>query len=280
MSHMIFGSLRKSPLGVEFRITTPIPVFTHRYAAQGGPAVTTLFAMHSITTKLAIAALGGLATLAGVAGPAAAQTDPAQRKQVTIYENEFEARGQVNELTKSGDAKCTSKLSKKAAAITVGKNTNECAYRTPIIAREVDIAAEATLDAKTPKNLQNKVFLSVYVRAGDTGAYQLAVYPGRKQWVLSSISGTGDGAQRTVVQEKEASFIRKPGKENRLRLRAFASSIIGSVNGHQVVRFDDPNAAALTGRNTLVSVGSTKPVAKAVGLFDTIDIGVPDPDSP
>ncbi len=101
----------------------------------------------------------------------------------------------------------------------LGKRTAECSYRTPVLGRDLEIAATERLLSGTPKALRQKVYLAVDLRAGGGAKYQLAVYPlQRKVQLRKYLRG---GSVKYLAIEKSVGSVGGINTANELRLRAF-----------------------------------------------------------
>src|ERR1700733_10153721 len=106
-------------------------------------------------TKLAIATV-----LASVLGLFAAGA--ASGAFVAIYRNALETTAQRSEVLKVAGKSCTRGGGQASLQVTVGKLTEECAYRTPVIGSDLEIAATGRiLTAATPAAVVKKAFLGL-----------------------------------------------------------------------------------------------------------------------
>jgi hypothetical protein len=230
--------------------------------------------MRSRALTIAVLAAAALAAFGGTAGAAL----------VGLYRNSMETdsqRGQIGKL--SGD-RCGRGGSSTAFRITVGKATSECAYRTPVVGRDLEIAATLRLFGSTPKAVKRKAFLAVNLRTGEAGAgYQLALFPlQRKVQVRKVLSG---GEIEYLQIEKGVSSA-KGTEANELRLQAFNVTsgpdkgkcrVIAFVGNRQVADVLDPGAGELQGRGSGFSIGAIGNAKGAVGSVDDVVIRVPSP---
>jgi hypothetical protein len=209
----------------------------------------------------------------------------AEAALVGLYRNSMESdaqRGQIGKL--SGD-RCGRGGSSSAFRITIGKATSECAYRTPVVGRDLEIAATLRLFGSTPKAVKRKAFLALNLRTGEAGAgYQLAVFPlQRKAQVRRVLS---DGEIEYLHIEKGVSTVRGTDQANELRLRAFNVTsgpdkgkcrVIAFVGNRQVADVLDPAAGELQGRGSGFSIGAVGNAKGAVGSVDDVVLRVPSP---
>jgi hypothetical protein len=203
---------------------------------------------------------------------------------IGVYRNGMESDAQRAQIVKLSGERCGRGGSDHAVRVVVGKGTRECAYRTPVIGRDLEIAAIGRLLDGTPKPVQRKAFLAVNLRTGGAGAgYQLAVFPlqGKAQ-LRKLLSG---GQIQYLHVEKD---IRTKGlnQANELRLRAFnvtsgpekgSCHIRAYVGGQLVADVTDSAAGVLEGRASGFSLGAVGNAKGTVGSFDDVVIRVPSP---
>jgi hypothetical protein len=203
---------------------------------------------------------------------------------VPIYRDSMETTAQRGQLVKLSGANCKRGGSKHALRVVVGKHTAECAYRTPVVGRDLEIAATERLLSGTPKGLQKKVFLAIGLRAGGGAKYQLTVFPRQRKVQLRKY--LGGGSIKYLAIEKAVSKVGGINAANQLRLRAFnitsgpeqgQCDLFAYVGGKLVANVTDPGAGEMTGRASSVSVGSTNSAAGAVASIDDVVVRVPSP---
>src|SRR5690348_12658501 len=90
-----------------------------------------------------IAACASL-SLAGTAGAAL----------IGVYRNGMGTQAQRQQILKLSGKRCSRGSAGGAIRIVVGKQTSECAYRTPVMGRDLEIAATERLLAETPAKTQ------------------------------------------------------------------------------------------------------------------------------
>jgi hypothetical protein len=225
------------------------------------------------TGVLAVSAVASLA-LAASAGAAL----------IGIYRNPMESQGQREEAVKLSGARCERGGSSHVFRVVVGKETRECAYRTPVVGRDLEIAATMRLLEKTPKSIRNKAFLALTLRAGGGTRYQLAVFPlQRKAQLRKTVPG---GKVEYLRIAKNVKTVMGVDGANELRLRAFNITtgpekghcrILGFVGSQQVADFTDSAAGELKGRASGFVVGATKSAKGVVGTIDDVVIRAPNP---
>lgn len=228
--------------------------------------------------RLRIAAVS-LATVAALAFATSAGA-----ALIGIYRNGMESEAQRAQIVKLSGERCGRGGSDHAVKVVVGKGTGECAYRTPVIGRDLEVAAVGRLLDGTPKPVQRKAFLAVNLRTGGAGAgYQLAVFPLQGKAQLRKL--LSDGRIEYLHVEKG---VRAKGlnRANELRLRAFnitsgpekgSCRILAYVGGRLVADVTDPAAGELEGRASGFSLGAVGNAKGAVGSFDDVVVRVPTP---
>jgi hypothetical protein len=203
---------------------------------------------------------------------------------VGIYRNGMGTKAQRGQMVKLSGSHCARDGLGKALRVVVGKATKECSYRTPVIGRDLEIAATERLLSATPKGLQHGAFLALNLRSGGGGRYQLAVYPLQRKVQLRK--ALPDGGIEYLDIEKDVAQVKGLDTANALRLRAFnmtegeekgACLLLGFVAGKPVVEATDAAAGELTGRATGFSVGSAKSAKGAEASFDDVVVRVPSP---
>ena len=205
---------------------------------------------------------------------------------IGIYRNAMETTSQRSEVVKLSGSRCgrDSEKSDRVLKIVVGKQTKECAYRTPVVGRDLEISATMRLLSRTPKQLQHKAFLAVNLRSGGGGRYQLAVYPLQKKAQLRKI--LPEGAIKYLQIAKNVTAVRGIDGANDLRLRAFnvtggpdkgSCRLLAFVGGETVAEATDEAAGELQGRASGFSVGAATNAKGTVASVDDVVIRVPNP---
>jgi hypothetical protein len=204
---------------------------------------------------------------------------------IGLYRNSMESDAQRGQIGKLSGERCGRGGSSHAFRITVGKATAECAYRTPVVGRDLEIAATERLFSSTPKAVKRKAFLALNLRTGDAGAgYQLAVYPLQRKAQLRKV--LSDGRVQYLHIEKGVSTVKGSGEANELRLRAFNATsgpdrgkcrIVAFVGNLQIADVVDPAAGELQGRGSGFSIGAAGGAKGAMGSVDDVVIRVPNP---
>jgi hypothetical protein len=226
-------------------------------------------------TATALAALGAALVFAASAGAAL----------IGIYRNDMQADAQRKQIVKLFGDRCGRGGSETAFRTLVGKATPECAYRTPVVGRDLEIAAVARLSGQTPKPVQRKAFLALDLRASRDGSrYQLAVFPLQRKAQLRKV--LPDGSVRYLHVERDIEAVRGAERANQLRLRAFNVTsgpekgncqILAWVGRTLVAEATDPAAGELRGRASGFSLGAVGNAKGAVASFDNVVVRVPSP---
>lgn len=202
---------------------------------------------------------------------------------IGLYRNSMESTGLQAQIGNLSGARCKRGGSGHAFRIFIGKETKECAYRTPVIGRDVEIAAAGRLLQGTPKAAQKKSFLALDLRAGGADRYQLAVFPLQRKAQLLRYGGGGK-----VQYLRVARAIRTNGinKANELRLRAFnvthgaekgTCHIMAWVGRQLVADVTDSASGELQGRASGFSLGAIGNAKGVLGSFDDVVVRVPSP---
>jgi hypothetical protein len=187
-------------------------------------------------------------------------------------------------VLKLSGARCDRHGSAHALRITIGKRTEECSYRTPVLGRDLEISATMRLLSRTPKPLRNKAFLALNLRAGGGDRYQLAVFPLQRKAQLRKFSEKGKVEYLRIAKNLKA--VQGVDKANKLRLRAFNLTsgpdkgrcrLLAYVGKQLVAEFDDRAAGDLEGRASGFAVGATKGAKGASASVDDIVVRVPNP---
>jgi hypothetical protein len=203
---------------------------------------------------------------------------------IGIYRNPLESSAQLGQIAKLSGERCGRSSGGHALKVVVGKQTRECSYRTPVIGRDLEIAATERLLGVTPMPVQRAAFLAVDLRSGEGARYQLAVYPLQRKVQLRKV--LADGSVVYLDIEKDVAGVGGADKANQLRLRAFNVTsgdekgncqLLGFLGGKLVAEATDEGAGELKGRASGFSVGSAKVAKGAQATFDDIVVRVPSP---
>jgi hypothetical protein len=202
---------------------------------------------------------------------------------VGVYRNDMESTAQRSQLLKLSGRDCSRGGSESTLKITVGKATDACSYRTPVLGRDLEIAATERLLSGTPKALQRKAYLAVELRAGGGAKYQLVVFPVQRKVQLVRV--TPEGTKYLAI-EKNVSTVMGINKANTLRLRAInnrsgpekgQAKLFGYLGRDLVVEATDAAAGELSGRASSVAIGATKGASGVIASIDDVVIRVPSP---
>jgi hypothetical protein len=198
---------------------------------------------------------------------------------VAIYRNALETTAQRSEMLKLSGKACTRGGGKTTLNITVGKLTEECAYKTPVVGQDLEIAATGSINPATPPAVAKKAFLALQLRAGGGAKLELRVFPGQKKAQIARI--TEGGIKFLAVTKNIASL--KEAKAVVLRLRAIAGAgemagtckIGGYLAGELVVEAEDPACGELKGETTALAAGATNNGVGVVAGFAAIVVRTP-----
>jgi hypothetical protein len=228
--------------------------------------------------RLTVISLAALVTALALAGSAAASL-------IGIYRSNMESAAQRAQIAKLSGERCGRGGSSHAFRIVVGKRTRECVYRTPVVGRDLEIAAVERLLSGTPKPVRNKAFLAVSLRVGGAGArYQLLVFPLQRKVQLRKV--LSDGRIKYLHIEKNVKAVVGVNRPNALRLRAFNVTegpekgkcrIVAFVGGERVADVTDAAAGELKGRASAFSVGAVGNGKGIVASADNVVVRVPNP---
>jgi hypothetical protein len=222
--------------------------------------------------KLAIATVSMLVVGLLVAGAASGAF-------VAIYRNALETTAQRSEVLKLSGKACSRGGGKTTLNITVGKLTEECAYKTPVVGSDLEIAATAQINPVTPANVAKKAFLGLQLRAGGGAKLELRVFPGQKKAQIARITKEGINflaVKKNIVSLKEAQAVV-------LRLRVISGAgeqagtckIGGYLAGELVVEAEDPACGELKGESTALSAGAPNNGVGVVAGFSAIVVRTP-----
>ncbi len=225
-------------------------------------------------TALTVTAIAATALLAGSVSAA----------MVGVYRNSMETTAQRGQVVKLAGESCGRGDLDGALRITIGKATRECSYRTPVLGRDLEIAATERLLGATPKALKRKAFLGLQLRAGDGARYQLAVFPAQRKVQLRKV--LADGTTKYLDIAKSVPEVKGVGQANQLRFSAInvtsgpergLGRLQGYVGGSLVVEATDEGAGELSGRASAVSVGADSNAKGAMASVDDVVVRVPSP---
>jgi hypothetical protein len=202
---------------------------------------------------------------------------------IGIYRNGMASLAQRSQLVKLSGKTCARAGAGGAMRITVGKATSSCAYRTPVLGRDLEIAATERLLSGTPTALQRKAYLGLMLRAGAGAKYALLVFPRQKKAQLIKV--TGEGTKYLAIAKNEKAVV-GVNEANKLRLRAVnvttgpekgQARLFAYVNDKFVGEAKDEGAGDLAGRASAVVVGTIKNGNGIVASVDDVVVRVPSP---
>ncbi len=230
--------------------------------------------MRSLRTAIFALLLAGALAFATSAGAA----------MIGIYRNSMESKTQLAQVIKLSGKRCGRSGAGGTFQIVVGKETKECSYRTPVIGRDLEIAATERLLSTTPKPMQHPAYLAVDLRAGGGARYQLAVFPLQRKAQLRKV--LADGTIEYLDIEKNVTSIGGLDKPNQLRLQALNVTsgdgrgncqLLAFIGGEPIAEATDEGAGDLTGRASGFSAGSTKSAKGVQASVDDVVVRVPSP---
>ena len=193
---------------------------------------------------------------------------------VAIYRNALETTAQRSEVLKLSGKSCTRGGGKASLLITVGKLTEECVYKTPVVGSDLEIAATGTIDPATPPKVAKKAFLGLQLRAGGGAKLELRVFPGQQKAQIARVTKEGIdflAVAKSIVSLKEA-------KPVVLRLRVLSGAgeaatscmIDGYLAAELVIEAEDPACGELKGESTAISAGAPNNGVGVVAGFEAI----------
>jgi len=221
------------------------------------------------------------ATLAASALACLALCSVAFGAMVGIYRNDMESLARRGELIKISGANCARGGSQAALRVAIGEKTDACAFRTPVIGRDLEIGATERLLSGTPTATQKRAYLGLELRAGAGAKYQLLVYPLQRKAQL--IKYTPEGPEYFQIA-KDVAAIKAANKANKLRLRALNVRsgpekgrvvLTGFVGNEAVVEGTDALPGELPGEASSVIVGATKNGKGVIASIDELVVRAP-----
>jgi len=202
---------------------------------------------------------------------------------IGIYRNGMESLAQRSQLVKLSGKSCARARSAGAMRITIGKATSSCSFRTPVLGRDLEIAATERLLSGTPTALQRKAYLGLMLRAGGGSKYALLVFPRQKKAQLIKV--TSEGTKYLAIAKNEKAVV-GINEANKLRLRAVnvtsgpekgQARLFAYVGSKLVGEAKDAGAGDLTGRASAVVAGTVKNGNGIVASVDDVVVRVPSP---
>jgi hypothetical protein len=202
---------------------------------------------------------------------------------IGVYRNSMETLAQRSQLVKLSGKACERAGAGGAMRIMVGKATSACSFRTPVLGRDLEIAATERLLSGTPEALQKKAFLGIELRAGGGAKYQLLVFPRQRKAQLIKVTAERVKYLSIAKDEKSIAGI---NEANVLRLSAVnvtsgpekgQAKLLAYVGKTLVGEATDEAAGDLTGRASSVIVGTLKNGNGIVASVDDVVVRVPSP---
>lgn len=207
----------------------------------------------------------------------------ASAAMVGIYRNALDSKAQRSQLVKLAGRNCARAGTDGALRIALGEKTTSCSLRTPVLGRDLEIAATERLLSGTPKALQRKAYIGLELRAGGGAKYQLLAFPLQRKVQLVKV--TSEGTKFLAIAKNETdlgglneanplslratNILSGPGKGT-AELRAFLGSKL-------IAEATDEGAGELTGRASAVIAGASKGGNGVIASVDDIVVRVPSP---
>jgi hypothetical protein len=199
---------------------------------------------------------------------------------VAIYRNAMESTTQRGEITKLAGKACTRGGGSTLLKVTVGKLTEECAYKTPVVGQDLEIAVTGRILTGTPTAVAKKAFLGLQLRAGGGGKLELRVFPGQKKVQIARVTKEGI---RFLAIKKNVAAVAEPEMPNVLRLRVIESSgeaagtckIGGYLGGELAIEATDEACGELVGESTAISAGAPNNGVGLIAGFGPIVVRTP-----
>ena len=200
-------------------------------------------------------------------------------EMVGIYRNGLETQTQRAEMLKLFGRSCKRGGGEDSIRVVLGAKTDSCAYRTPVLGRNLEIAATERILSGTPKPLQQKAYVAVQLRTGGGDKYEVRAFPLQHKAQLIRVSEAGTKYLAVKKNIKEIGAINEPTVV-RLRVEkaagAEASATVAAYIGPTVVgEATDEAAGELSGEFSAVSVGATKIAEGLIGSIDDLVVRVP-----
>lgn len=202
---------------------------------------------------------------------------------IGVYRNPMASLGQRSQMVKLSGRNCARAGVGGALRVTIGKATSSCAFRTPVLGRDLEIAATERLLSATPRALQKKAYLGLELRAGGGAKYALVVFPGQRKAQLIKV--TGEGTKYLAVAKNQKA-IGGVDEAEKLRLRAVnvtsgpekgQAQIFAYVGKQLVGEAKDEAAGELSGHASAVVVGAVRNGNGVVANVDDVVVRVPSP---
>jgi hypothetical protein len=223
-----------------------------------------------------------IVTLAALAAGAVAQAAP-----IPVASYTFQGQDDVNAFQNVGTTGCKRNWVKnQALGLAVGKRGSTCTFRSSVVgdsssqSSDLGMVATATVGGGSKKAIA-KSLVGVGVRYSSSASYVLRVLPNKHKWQYFRDPKGSAGPK--LEASGSGKFIKIGSKPNVIALRAFSfggnsTSVIGSVNGTNVVSLTDSASDQPDGRQTVLVSGVKSGSGTGVmGVFDNVTIQVPNP---
>jgi hypothetical protein len=206
----------------------------------------------------------------------------ASAAMIGIYRNSLDSKAQRSQMVKLSGQSCARSGAAGALRIALGKKTGSCSLRTPVLGRDLEIAATERLLSGTPKSLQRKAYIGLELRAGAGAKYQLLAYPLQRKIQLVKVSA--EGTEFLAIAKNQP--LLGLNKANVLRLRAInitsgpergSAELRAYLGSTQVAEATDEAAGELSGRAAGVVVGASKGGEGVIASVDDLVVRVPSP---
>ncbi len=199
---------------------------------------------------------------------------------VAIYRNALETTAQRAEILKVAGKSCSRGGAQTSLKITVGKLTEECAYRTPVVGSDLEIAATGRIVSGTPPAVAKKAFLGMQLRVGSGSKLELRVFPAQKKVQLVKV--TEEGIHYLAIK-KNVKAVQPAEKANVLRLRVVGGSkeeagtckVVGYLGGETVIEAGDETCGEMTGEMTALSAGAPNNGSGLIASFEAVVVRTP-----
>jgi hypothetical protein len=223
-----------------------------------------------------------LVTAAALGAGAIAHAAP-----IPVASYTFQGQDDVNAFQSVGTTGCKRTWVKnQALGLAVGKTGSSCTYRSSVVGdsssqySDQGMVATATVGGGGAK-ATGKSLVGVGVRYSSTASYVLRVLPNKHKWQYFRDPKGAAGPK--LEASGSGKFVKIGSKPNVVALRAFSfggtnTSVIGSVNGTNVVTSSDASADQPDGRQTVLVSGVKGGSGTGVmGVFDNVTVQVPNP---
>lgn len=223
-----------------------------------------------------------LVTVAALTAGAVAHAAP-----IPVASYTFQGQDDVNAFQNVGTSGCKrSWVKTQALGLTVGKTGSTCTYRSSVVGdsssaySDLGMVGTATVGGGGKKAVA-KSLVGVGVRYSSSASYVLRVLPNKHKWQYFRDPKGAAGPR--LEASGSGKFIKVASKPNVIALRAFSlggtsTSVIGSVNGNNVVSLTDSSADQPDGRQTVLVSGVKGGSGTGVmGAFDNVTVQVPNP---